>query len=226
MTVEATATATTTGHVRNSTFVEKMVLNKWFWICASVFLFAYPLLKSIGRRLPNELPVITTLPYYSFFDETGRTFGSSELKGKVYLLHVMSSDCSGICDLSFKEVQRVQHRIRGVVDRAAIVSLTVKPDVDTPAVLYAKARELKANPNVWRFVSGPASEIQALVVNGLKVPTQLGKRTTTVEEVILSNHLVLVDQEGRVRGYYPIVKDGINKLMIDIGLLINRKSKS
>ncbi len=224
--MEATAAATTTGHVRNSTFVEKMVLNKWFWICASVFLFAYPLLKSIGRRLPNELPVLTTVPYFSFYDETGQTFGSSELKGKVYLVHVMSSDCTGICDISFKEVQRVQHRIRGVVDRAAIVSLTVKPATDTPAVLYAKAREMKANPTVWRFVSGPASETEALIVNGLKVPNQLGKRTLTMEEVILSNHLVLVDQQGRVRGYYPIVKDGINKLMIDLGLLINRKSQS
>jgi len=224
MTVEATNT--TTGHVRNSTFVEKMVLNKWFWVCASVFLFAYPLLKSMGRRLPNELPVLTTLPRYSFYNETGQSFGSSELKGKVYLVHVMSTDCTGICDISFKEVQRVQHRIRGVVDRAAIVSITVKPEQDTAAVMTAKARELKANPNVWRFVSGPAGETEALIVNGLKVPNQLGKRTTTMEEVILSNHLVLVDQEGRVRGYYPIVKDGINKLMIDIGLLINRKSKS
>lgn len=220
------AGTTTSGHYRNSTFVEKMVLNKWFWIVATTFFFAYPLLKSVGRRLPNELPVITTLPRYSFYDESGQTFGSSELKGKVYLMHVMSSDCSGICDISFKEVQKVQHRIRGVVDRAAIVSLTVKPQTDTPAVLFAKARELKANPNVWRFISGPASETEALILNGLKVPTQLGKRANTVEEVILSNHLVLVDQEGRVRGYYPIVKDGINKLMIDLGLLINRKSQS
>lgn len=221
-----TTSTITSGHFRNSTFVEKMVLNKWFWIVATTFLFAYPLLKSIGRRLPHELPVLSTVPYFSFYDESGQTFGSTELKGKVYLIHVMSSDCTGICDLSFKEVQKVQHRIRGVIDRAAIVSLTVKPQLDTPAVLFAKARELKANPTVWRFLSGPASETQALVIDGLKVPTQLGKRSTSVEEVILSNHLVLVDQQGRIRGYYPLVKDGVNKLMIDMGLLINRKSQS
>ena len=215
------STATTThGFYRNTNWVERMVLSKLFWTLAVTFLFAYPIVKSVGRHLPNELPVLATVPHFSLFDETGRSFGSSELKGKVYLVHFMSSDCTGQCDLSFKEMQKVQHRMRGVIDRAAIVSISIKPQTDSAAVLYARARDLKANPTVWRLLSGPLAETQALI-SAFKVP-QAG----TMEAAVAANQLVLVDHEGRVRGYYPIVKDGINKLMIDVGLLINRPGQS
>jgi protein SCO1/2 len=45
-------------------------------------------------------------------------------------------------------------------------------------------------------------------------------------DVAHSNKLVLVDQEGKIRGYYSIEKNGIDQLMIDTGLLINKKKKS
>jgi hypothetical protein len=32
-----------------------------------------------------------------------------------------------------------------------------------------------------------------------------------------------VDQRGQIRGYYSTEKDDINKLMIDVGLIINAK---
>lgn len=146
-------TTTQTGLYRRNNFVEKLVLNKLFWVIAVTFLFAYPVVKSIRRQLPNALPVYHTVPEFSFTDENGNGFGTAQLKGKVYLAHFMTSDCGGECALSFQQLQQVQHRIRGVIDRAAIVSFTIKPQTDTPDVLFKKARELNANPNVWRFVT-------------------------------------------------------------------------
>ncbi len=219
-------TATThTGLYRNTHWVERLVLSKLFWILAVSFLFAYPIAKSVGRRLPNELPVVTSLPRFSFFDEGGKSFGTSELQGKVYLAHFMSSDCSGQCDLALQDMKKVQHRMRGVVDRVAIVSFSIKPVHDTTEVRFAKARELQANPTVWRFVAGPERDTADLIA-AFKVPDASGALLTSPTDVVAANQLVLVDQEGRVRGYYPIIKDGINKLMIDVGLLINRKPQS
>ena len=85
---------------------------------------------------------------------------------------------------------------------------------------------MKANPNVWRFVSGPIEETKKLLVEGFKVPMGDKEIAENIMDVAHSSKLVLVDQTGKIRGYYSTEKDAINQMMIDIGLLINRKTES
>lgn len=215
-----------TSHYRNSRLIERLVANKFFWVVVVGFFFAYPMIRSMTRQLPPELPVYGIIPEYKFTDENGKAFGSSDLKGKIYIANFMFTSCKTACPLLLSKVQTVQHRLRGVVDRAAIVSFTVDPETDSSTVLYNKAREMKANPNVWRFVAAPMPETKKLLIEGFRVP--VGEKTfaNNIMDVAHSNKLVLIDQEGRIRGYYEAEKDGINQLMIDTGLLINRKKNS
>lgn len=209
-----------------SGFVGKLVSSKLFWVLAIGFFFIFPLAKSVQRKLPAELPVLGEVPVFQFKNENGQSFGTNELKGKVYIANFMFTACKTFCPNLLGKVQVVQHRIRGVIDRAAIVSFSVDPLTDTPEVLYAKAREMKANPNVWRFLTSTPEETKKLLVDGFKVP--VGEKTiaNNVMDVAHSNKLVLVDQDGQIRGYYSTEKDDINRMMIDIGLLINRKKET
>jgi protein SCO1 len=215
-----------TSHIRQNTFIEKCVLNKWFWVFMCALLFGYPVYKSMNRTLPPELPIISKVPEYRFVDENGKTFGSRELSGKVYVANFIFTTCQTSCPALLTKVQNVQHRLRGVIDRAAIVSITVDPANDTSEVLYKKAREMKANPTVWRFLSASLPETKKLLVEGFKVPLGERELANNVWDVAHSNKLVLVDQDGNIRGYYDTDKDSINQMMIDTGLLINRKKKS
>jgi protein SCO1/2 len=213
-------------HVRKSNFIERLVSSKLFWVIAVAFLFAYPIVKSVKRQLPRELPVISKLPDFTFTNENGKPFGSQNLKGKVYIANFVFTSCQTVCPNLLAKVQTVQHRIRGVIDRAAIVTFTVDPENDTPEVLYSKAREMKANPNVWRFLTAPLSDTKKLLIEGFKVPMGDKVIAANIMDVAHSNKLVLVDQEGQIRGYYATEKDDLNKMMIDIGLTINRKKES
>lgn len=212
--------------VRQNNFIEKVVLSKMFWVIACSFLFIYPIAKSVNRMLPVELPILSEVPVFRFTDENGKSFGTNELKGKVYIANFMFTSCKTSCPILLNKVQTVQHRLRGVIDRAAIVSFTVDPETDTSKVLFDKARELKANPVVWRFLTASLQDTKSLLVDGFKVPLGEKQIANSIMDVAHSNKLVLVDQDGKIRGYYSIEKDGINQLMIDTGLLINRKKKS
>ncbi len=209
--------------VRKPNFIAKLVASKLFWVLSVSFLFAYPVTKSMLRQLPADLPVYGTLPHFLFVAENGENFGTDTLKGKVYVASFMFTTCTTSCPLLLTKIQKVQHRMRGVLDRAAIVSFTVDPETDTPDVLFKKAREMKANPHVWRFVNGPMSDTKKLLVDGFKVPMGDKEIANSVMDVAHSNKLVLVDQAGQIRGYYSIEGDGINHMMIDLGLLINQK---
>jgi len=213
-------------YIRKSNFIEKTVGSKLFWVIACALLFGYPIAKSVNRRLPKELPVYSSVPDFRFTDENGNSYGTNELKGKVYIANFMFTSCKTFCPILLKQMQTVQHRIRGVIDRAAIVSFTVDPDTDTSKVLFAKARELQANPVVWRFLTASLEDTKKLLVDGFKVPVGNKEIANNIMDVAHSNKLVLVDKEGKIRGYYAAEKDGINQLMIDTGLLINKKNKS
>ncbi len=215
--------ATAPYQVQGSVFLKKLVSSKLFWFLMIGFLFCYPLVKSIQRQLPADLPVFGIVPTYQFTDENGSPFGSSELSGKVYIANFMFTHCETSCPVLLKKIQTVQHRMRGVIDRAAIISFTVDPEADTSEVLFNKAREMKANPAVWKFLRAPKDVTKNLLVDGFKVPVGSKETATSVMEVAHSDKLVLVDQRGMIRGYYSADTDGINHLMLDTGLLINQK---
>ncbi|HXH74198.1 MAG TPA: SCO family protein [Bacteriovoracaceae bacterium] len=210
--------------VRQSNFVEKLVTSKLFWLLAVCFLFSYPIIRTVNRQMPPILQNYGKVPEFRFRDESGVSFGTRELKGKVYVANFMFTSCQTACPLLLKKVQVVQHRMRGLIDKAAIVSFTVDPETDSSSVLFSKARELKANPNVWRFLTAPIDQTKKLLVDGFKVPVGDKTFAESVMDVAHSNKLVLVDQKGDIRGYYSIEKEGINQMMIDVGLIINQKT--
>ena len=123
----------------------------------------------------------------------------------------------------------IQKRIRGVGTKAAIVTFTVDPVSDTPEVLFKYARKRNTNPFIWNFLTGPKADLQKIVIDGFKVPMgnkeavtkKLEDKTITLMDIAHSEKVVLVDDKGQIRGYYSTDKVGMDRLMIDMGLLVN-----
>jgi protein SCO1/2 len=213
---------------RDENSIERLVSKKSFWIIILSVLFAYPLVRSLNRTLPEPLPIIAKVPEFVFTNEHGQKFGSTNLKGRFYLANFMFTSCPSTCAELMPTMRKVQKRLKGVGGKVAIVSFTVDPETDNPGVLNKYARDLKTNPRIWSFVTGDKDKLSRHLIEGYKVP--LGEKTTiedtSVYDIAHSNKIVLVDHEGNIRGYYDTDKDGINKLMIDLGLEINRVFKS
>jgi protein SCO1/2 len=121
------------------------------------------------------------------------------------------------------EIEKIQKRVKGTGQKVAIVTFTVDPDFDKPNVLFELARKRKANPYVWTFLTGEnKDEMFKLYRDGFKVGVEHDPKN--LMDIAHSEKIVLVDGNNRVRGYYAFEEHSINKLMIDVGLLINRPS--
>lgn len=217
-------TTTMDTHTRKRNKIERLVQNKWFWVVFCLFFFSYPILRSMNRTLPPELPKYFKVPEFKFQDENGAVFGSDELKGKLYISNFFFSSCPTTCPKLMETIQKVQKRVKGLGQGIALVSITVDPDYDSSKVLFKTAREYGANPYVWKFLRSDLASTKSLLTDGFKVP--VGDRESLSEniyDIVHSGKLVLVDDEGYVRGYYETDKVSIDKLMIDVGLLVNRK---
>jgi protein SCO1/2 len=119
------------------------------------------------------------------------------------------------------ELELIQKRIRGTGKKVAIVTFTVDPEHDNEKVLFDLARKHRANPYTWTFLTGSDKEAMfKLYRDGFKVGVEQNPKD--MYDIAHSEKIVLVDSANRVRGFYSFDTNDVNKLMIDVGLLINR----
>jgi protein SCO1/2 len=85
------------------------------------------------------------------------------VKGKVVLINFMFTTCTSICPPMTANLAQVQRLLKEYLgDRVVMISITVDPEHDTPAVLAAYAERYSAGPG-WYFLTGPKDRIDAVV---------------------------------------------------------------
>ena len=207
-------------------FINKVVRSRVFWVLFISFGFIFPIARVLTRELPQPLPKYGVLPEFSLITEDNLNIQKKDLLGKVSVAQFVFLSCPTVCKKNMEQMKKIQKRVRGLGSKIALLSITVDPENDSPDKMFKKARSLKANPFVWKFITGDKSKIESLLVDGFKVPMGNKSYTNSIYDIAHSEKYVVIDQNGSIRGYYGKSKDDINKMMIDIGLLINNAFKN
>lgn len=175
-----------------------------------------------ARRAPPPA-VLATVPEFSLVDQSGSTVRRSDLLGKAWVATFMFTHCTQACPLmaaQFLEVQDVvlaDERLRG---RVRLVSFSIDPARDTPARLEAYGRNLGAEAGTWTFLTGEQGVVAALSRGGfgLAVGDDPAAAQASGASPVHSDRFVLVDAQGRIRGYYrpTAEKEEMEKLLRDL----------
>jgi protein SCO1/2 len=81
------------------------------------------------------------------------------VKGNTVLLTFMYATCEGICPATILNLRKVQQRFGDRMGRDVFMySITIKPEVDTPAVLKSYA-EMHGAERGWLFLTGNSGDI-------------------------------------------------------------------
>jgi protein SCO1 len=83
------------------------------------------------------------------------------MKDKVVVINAFFASCTGSCPAMAKTLQYVQEQLGDRIGRDVwLISITVDPANDTPAVLKKYSEQWKARPG-WRFLTGSEEEVAA-----------------------------------------------------------------
>lgn len=165
------------------------------------------------RQTSEPLPVLGQSSGFQLTDQNGRPFTADHLKGKIWVADLIFTSCGGICPVMSRNMAALQ-RSYNLEDRVEFVSVSVNPDTDTPEILQQYAARFQANSKKWHFLTGNIEAIQRLAVEGFKLGT-------VENPVFHSAYFVLIDGEGRIRGYYEGTESaGIRKLFRDLAKLL------
>lgn len=164
-----------------------------------------------------------TIGNFSFFDQNGRVFTQEQVKGKVYVVEYFFTTCGTICPKMNAQMQRIQQAYKNS-KKVALLSFTVNPKTDTIEQLKRYAIDHEANDQQWHFLTGKQEKLYHLARTSFFVlkPAEVENQGDEGSDFIHTNNFVLVDQSGRIRGYYDGTSTKeVNQLIKDIQLLLN-----
>lgn len=188
--------------------------SRWFWLgmlfsLAAVGGVAYLQYARVdearhGRYSPvGAPPIIASLPNFAMTERNGKTVTLDDLKGRIWIADFIFTTCGGPCPIMTSRLGDFMQTIKEQnIPRVSAVSFTVDPHTDTPEVLREYATMKLADDFDWLFLTGDEAAIYDLSVKGFMLTAQKGDEEHSVDH---SPRFVLVDQKGRIRGYYEVV---------------------
>jgi protein SCO1/2 len=178
-------------------------------------------------RRPDPPPVMWNAPDFKLTNRDGRTVTLKDLAGEPWIAGFIFTRCPASCPMMTARLARFHHDLPRDL-KVRLVSFSVDPKNDTPAVLEAYAKSFKA-PESWFFLTGDGEQIYRLSKEGFKLaidttppPGATAAPSPTAEPILHSTRFALVDGQGRVRGYYEAFdEESMKKMARDLKALEN-----
>jgi protein SCO1 len=176
----------------------------------------FSLLLLTGCARSGAIPDYSVVPDFHLTERSNRPVSRQDLDGKVWVADFIFTHCAGLCPAMSANMQKLQQRLPREI---RLVSFSVDPYNDTPAVLTEYAKRYDADPERWWFLTGDPKSIQELSIGGFKLA--LEQSGTEAEPITHSSRFVLVDQRGHIRGYYSTEEaDALDRLVADAKKLL------
>ena len=164
-----------------------------------------------------------SVPQFSFIERDGRRVTLSDLKGKVWIVNFIYTNCPDTCPIQSAQMRQIQEDFQHEKD-LRLVSITVDPTRDTPEVLSEYAKRFGAKSARWLFLTGDKETIYKFAQEGFHLGAVEIPHETRPESGATHTHsprFVVVDRSGQIRGYYVSTDaEAIKRLRKDLKILL------
>jgi protein SCO1/2 len=155
------------------------------------------------KKHAEPLPKLGQVGAFSLQNQNAQLVSADTLRGKIWVAAFFFTRCPSICPRITRRMRALQVAAAQHAQAIELVSFSVDPENDTPAVLLAYARRFDAELQHWSFLTGELDVVKRTVVDGFKLALD-GKADPAADNggIIHGSHLVLVDRTLTIRGYY------------------------
>lgn len=124
-------------------------------------------------------------------DQDGADFSSAAKMGTPFLVNFFFSTCPTICRQFNGKMSDLSQEFADT--DLELLSITVDPETDNPALLKKYAESFSADTDHWKFLTGQPYQI-----------SQLGSMTfhVTIDKNVHTEKIILVDRWGKIRDWF------------------------
>ncbi|MGB7413485.1 MAG: SCO family protein [Thermosynechococcaceae cyanobacterium] len=175
------------------------------------------------------------MPQFTLTDQNGQSLKQQDLRGQVWVASFIYTSCPDVCPLITRQVAALRDALAAsqlLGDSVRLVSFTVDPERDSPAVLQTYAQKFKAeNPKRWAFLTGDSDQMRALLVDGFHLIVEPNAQAVMGDhapaqmaatgDIAHSNRAMIVDRCGQVRAIHPVLDpDRFKQLVRDLTAVV------
>lgn len=165
----------------------------------------------------QPLPVLGRVADFALVDQTSSPVSRAALDGQPWVANFIFTRCPSVCPRLTQRMRAVQALAQRHHDALRLVTFSVDPEHDGPAVLKSYADAYGADQTTWKFLTGSEASIEAIAHSfsvALDGEADPGKSDFGIMH---SGHLILVDGQARIRGYYPSSEEGVEeRILVDL----------
>ena len=157
-----------------------------------------------------------TIADFKMINQNGDTITQQDYAGHIYVADFFFTTCPSICPIMTDNLVQVQ---KAYPDEVKLLSFSVTPDYDTPAILRTYADKKGVNDAQWNLVTGEKKAIYDLARKSFFA---VKDNPTPGSEygMIHTENFTLIDPNGRIRGSYDGTSDEeVTQLIEDIAIL-------
>lgn len=202
-----------------STSLKRLQILTWGFLFLVILVIVGAFIRSrVVAHLPAGKPLLVygDVAEFSLTNQHNETVSLEKLRGQIWIADVIFTRCPLQCIRMTKRMRQLQESLPQD-ENIKLVSVTADPQNDTPKVFKNYAEQYGADQSRWDFLTGPKSEINRLVVESLKLviyEKRPEEREVPNDLFLHSTKFVLVDQQGRVRGWFDGEKDETKGVLI------------
>jgi protein SCO1/2 len=174
-----------------------------------------------GEGIPDT--VYDPIPLFAFTNQEGKIITNDFMAGKIAVVDFFFTNCTSICPMLSSQMARLQHSVKseGINYQVVFLSHTVDPKNDTPEALKSYANRMGADFSNWNFVTGNEEDIYWQAKEGYKLTAF--PSDTAQGGFFHTDQIALIDQEGKIRGYYDGTSTkAVDQLFTDLHLLLKK----
>ena len=184
-------------------------------LLAGLLLCAVPAWGHVSKG-NARLPTVGAAPEFALTNQAGERMALKDLRGKVLAVTFIYATCKDTCPVLTAKMASLQRKLGADFgSRVRFMSITVEPEVDTPAVLKAYADKFDADPAGWSFLTGTSGEIKDVV----RRYGAFAKRVKPgdVDHLFLTS---LIDRKGMLRVQYLGYRFDADEMLRDLQSLM------
>lgn len=216
-------------------------MNKTIFFTKLLYISAVALFFSACDSQPQKLPILGNreaviktvngkevtdtlyhqIPDFEFINQDSVKVTQKDFEDKIYIADFFFTTCPTICPKMKTQMLRIYEKYKDN-PKVGILSHSIDPRHDTPAVLREFMNNLGIKSKMWQMVTGDKAKIyeigqKSYMVSATDDPTQPGG-------VVHSGAFILVDKNRHIRGIYDGTEPTkVDRLMIDMEVLLNEK---
>ncbi|MFZ9236070.1 MAG: SCO family protein [Algoriphagus sp.] len=137
---------------------------------------------------------------FAFYNQDSVLFDSKSLEGKLYVANFFFTQCNNICPDMTAQLKRIEKAFVGN-PQIALLSFSVTPWIDDVKTLQRFSEKNQISSLNWNLLTGSKEEIYTLARKSFFAEESIGYNKET-KEFLHTEHFILVDQKGRIRGIY------------------------